>query len=742
MHIHTTYICTASEESRELLLMGLKESTSKVRNNIFLIIGAAGSGKTTVMSVMMGEDPPEIRESTGCATCPVRGMTTTRISKSGRVWKRVSYSQMSKKLATAFKVVAVRRAGSTLCIQIESEDAESLSSGDPSQAQAEQIPVVSEATPTDPLTQEQPAAQPDQPTQIGSDIMEELGSMLEAGVIDKSVELLEIDWVNIIDSGGQPAFHELLPLFMDDPSAALFTFKLSEALSTHYLVTYYKDGKPVGEPYRSSLNNEQILSSCMQSITTQISPGGEEEGESGKEVKGGEEEVGEGEKREGGKKKKRKGTKVAFIGTHRDLEANSEETRAQKEKKLEEMVRPSLRPYILRCGEKMDKFIFGLNAKKPEDVDESTLTQLRVQLVENSPAEWKEIPTSYYAIDVALQLLAEKLGRYVLTIGECKLEAEKLHMDVKSMMAALRYLHGLNILFFYDDKNALPGVVFVNGQVLLDKITELVEKSHQLRETPSSGVATGGEWEKFRNHAIVSRDQLKGFTNHYEEGIFEVDDLIKLFTFKPILAPLDQDRFLIPAILPAEDTKQLIAFIQSKRYLLFSFPHGLPFGVFCALNASVINHAGWSLLEKAGRPVQVSRNCITYTLPGDDPGKISLVDTHSNYIAVVFEIDTDDASLATKTCHKLCPIVRDTVYTNMRKAVAALHYSNNIPKYAFFCPESSSACSTTSHAAIINSDHTGLTCSQERSILRSLTEQQRMWLTGLQAATTLSGSMH
>ena len=133
-HVHTLYIIAASEESKELLLKRLKESTSKVRNNIFVIIGAAGSGKTSVMAVMMGEKPPEIRDSTGCATCPVRGMTTTKISKSGRVWTRVPYSQISRQLATAFKVVAMRRAGSTLYVQIESEDTaspESPSSGGP-----------------------------------------------------------------------------------------------------------------------------------------------------------------------------------------------------------------------------------------------------------------------------------------------------------------------------------------------------------------------------------------------------------------------------------------------------------------------------------------------------------------------------------------------------------------------------------------------------------------------------------
>ena len=739
--MHT--IITTSEESRELLLKGLKESTSKVRQNIFVFIGAAGSGKTSVMAAIMDEEPPETRESTGCATCPVRGMSTTRISKSGLVWRRISYSQLSRQLATTCKVVAVRRAGSNLCIQIEVEDtgsSESLPSGDPSMAQAEQAPMVSEATPTDPSTQKQPAAEPDQSTQIGSDIMEELGSMLEAGQLDGSVELFEVDWVNIIDSGGQPPFHELMPFFIHDPSAALFTFKLSEALSSHYMVTYYKEGEQVGKPYQSSLNNEQILSSCMRCITTHVSPEGKQEEEGEKEGEGGE-WVGGEEKKEGKKKKKVKATKVAFIGTHRDLEADcTEETRDQKEKKLQEMVTPLLRPHVLRCGEKMDKFIFALNAKEPEDIDEDTLAQLRVQLLENSPAEWKDIPTSFYAIDVALQVLAEKLGRYVLTIEECKQEAERLHMDDKFMMVALKYLHGINILFYYDDKNALPGVVFVNGQVLLDKVTELVEKSHQLRENPSSGVAIGGEWEKFRNHAIVTRDLLKGFKKHYQEGIFSVDDLITLFTFKPILAPLGQDRFLIPAILPAEGTNRLIGFIESNHYLLFFFPHGIPFGVFCALNASVINHAGWSLLEESGRPVQVSRNCITYTLPGSDPGKVSLVDTFSNYIAVVYEIDAGDTDLAIKTCQKLCPIVRDIVYANIRKAVAALHYTNTIPKYAFFCPESSTACSTTSHAAIINSDHTGLMCSHKRSIIRPLKEGQKMWLTGLQAASAATAS--
>ena len=728
-----------------MLLKGLKESKCKVRNNTFVLIGAAGSGKTSVMAVMMGEDPPETRSSTGCATCPVRGMTTTRMSKSGRVWERVPYSQLSRQLATAVKVVAVRRAGDMLCIQVEDGDTVSpessssspQSSGHPSQTQEWQIPVASGATPTAPPTHKEPYTLA---SQIPSDIVEELGSMLEGGVIDRSVELLDMDWISILDSGGQPAFHELLPFFVHDPSAALFTFRLSEALSSYYMVTYYKDGKPVGKPYRSSLNNEQILSTCMRTIPSQVSQGGTG-GVEGKESM----EVGKegridavGMKEEKGKvdREMRKTTKYAFIGTHRDEESRcTDETRADKEKKIEAMIPASVRPHVLRCGG-MNEFIFAVNSKEPEKEDKETISQLRSELVDKSPAEWKEIPTSFYAIDLALQTLVLKLGRLVLRIEEVKQEAEKLQMEERSLMAALRYLHQLNILFYYDDEKALPGLVFVNGQVLLDKITELVEKSHQLKENPSSGVVVGGEWEKFHNHAIVTRDQLRSFSKHYQEGLFSVDDLIKLFTFKPILAQTGKD-FFIPAILPAEPTERLVSFIESRAYLLFFFRHGIPFGVFCALNASVMNEAGWSLLEESGRPVQVSRNCITYTLPGEEPGKISLVDTHSNYIAAVVEVEADDKALAVRTCEKLCPVVRDTVYRNIRRAVAALNYTNTIPSYGFLCP--SGSCSTSSHAAIINSDHTAVTCSHKRSVIHPMTECQKMWLSGLTPAKTTAG---
>ena len=143
------------------------------------------------------------------------------------------------------------------------------------------------------------------------------------------------------------------------------------------------------------------------------------------------------------------------------------------------MIPPSLRQHVLRSGN-VNEFIFSLNTLEPDDTDVATIANLRDKLVEMSPAEWKEIPPSWYAFELALQALAERKGGGVLTVEECKGEAQKLFMDEESTIAALKYLHELNLLFYYDDEGALPSVVFVNGQVLLDKITELVKKSHEV----------------------------------------------------------------------------------------------------------------------------------------------------------------------------------------------------------------------------------------------------------------------
>ena len=65
---------------------------------------------------------------------------------------------------------------------------------------------------------------------------------------------------------------------------------------------------------------------------------------------------------------------------------------------------------------------------------------------------------------------------------ECFKEAAAYQFTRESFDAALKYLHDLKLIFYYEE--ILPDVVFIDAQTLLDKITELVEYSLSLPSIP------------------------------------------------------------------------------------------------------------------------------------------------------------------------------------------------------------------------------------------------------------------
>ena len=77
-------------------------------------------------------------------------------------------------------------------------------------------------------------------------------------------------WIHFIDSGGQLQYHDILPLFIQNPGVTVFVLNLSEELSHKPMIEYYgADGKPVAGAYRSSFSHEQILQHCLEAICSQ-----------------------------------------------------------------------------------------------------------------------------------------------------------------------------------------------------------------------------------------------------------------------------------------------------------------------------------------------------------------------------------------------------------------------------------------------------------------------------------------
>ena len=678
------FLCTASEKSQQLLDRAMQDGHVNVRNITVLVNGSAGVGKSHSIAVIMNEPPPEVRRSTPCAEKPIRAISRSRVGVHGNEWRKVDENEFREMIADTAEDCATSVATQHNVMPVTKKFKPAT-------------PSPSVTKPTDADTHAIAPASPQQQTDVHqpgpkSSTKETLTQLMDRSFGRRRV--FEVDWVNLIDSGGQPQFHEVLPMFLRNTSTCMPVLDLSEKLSDYHKVEYYdKDGKPVGEPYTSALTNEETLRRCVRAIHSEAMKG--------------------------------RCPNIAFIGTFHDKEHTCKETRKEKNEKLLSMLSPAAREHVLYYGEGMEEVIFPIDAKHPGKEEQKIAADLRRLIIEKCSIKPEKIPLRWYALEVALQELMKTKGQGVLRKDECFDLSRTFHFSEESFMVALKHLSSLNILLYYD--SVLPSIVFCDSQVLLDKVTELVERSYHLhsyqhKKTQTSTQGMDPKWRRFRDEGIVTLEILRDecMKKHYVPGLFTPTDLIKLFEYLLIVAEVDKDQYLMPSLLPVTDTQPPS---HSVPPLLLYFPDGGPrFGTFCALMAYLLSHAKWKLLMRSGNPVLVTRNSIAFTIPGN-PGRITVHDSLSTYFQ--FSI-TVPAAVSSKRCPIICPQIRETILAGIRVASSKLGYADLDPEFAFFCTEKGTSCPSSPHPATTSADC--MICTENpEEVCSILTEEQQVW---------------
>ena len=376
-------------------------------------------------------------------------------------------------------------------------------------------------------------------------------------------KVVEIKRVQVSDCGGQPQFHEVLPVFLRGTSLYLFVFKLNEELSAYPKVNYFAEGKPICSTYVRSETNEQILEHCLRVVRSQKAKAGS------------------------------KPPRIMIIGTHKDKEHEcTNESRDDKNEKLIQLLLPEFKDEVeFFCLGPKKKLVFPLNAKNPGDDDKKIAGDIRELVSTKCAAETVEIPLQWHGLEVLLEDLATSLKRDVISMEELLAAAQDLHFeDEAALDAALVYLDQLNLVFYYPD--ILPGVVFASAQVLLEKVTELVRAFHEVKYGGSSTnhKRHGKMWQKFCDHALVSADFLAQdeFQPHYIPNMFTHHHLTLLFKKLLIFADFSDREQFVPALLerfPKEELGKHRGSCDSSAAaspLVLTFPkHGRPLlGVF------------------------------------------------------------------------------------------------------------------------------------------------------------------
>ena len=155
----------------------------------------------------------------------------------------------------------------------------------------------------------------------------------------------------------------------------------------------------------------------------------------------------------------------------------------------------------------------------------------------------------------------------------------------------------------------------------------------------------------------------------------------------------------------------------------------VPSLVSTAFLASLITDAKWKLLTENGNPAQLSRNSVRFVVPGNNPGYITITDSFSTFFHVSIEFpDQEEISeaKALEICEEVCPTIRETILTHIRKASHRLNYNNSIPEPAFLCLKHDE--SVPPHPATV-SKHKLLTCTKcPGTVCCHMTEKHALWL--------------
>ena len=100
-----------------------------------------------------------------------------------------------------------------------------------------------------------------------SEVDEEFVSLINTAP-PSSKPILRLIQTFVLDSGGQPQFHELMPIFLNGASEFIYVFKAHESLGTRSMIRYFdKEGTLVLE-FPASQNNEETLRQCTCSMSS------------------------------------------------------------------------------------------------------------------------------------------------------------------------------------------------------------------------------------------------------------------------------------------------------------------------------------------------------------------------------------------------------------------------------------------------------------------------------------------
>ena len=251
-------------------------------------------------------------------------------------------------------------------------------------------------------------------------------------------------WILISDSGGQPNYLDVFPLFVRNKCLALFTLKLSERLDYIPKFSYCVNGKEMTDMAKLQCSHEQLLESFVKSMSSFHPSLGQSSNA-------------------------RRRACYAVIGTFDD-ERGGCEKETLKDKNIN--LTDSLKAYKdLQIREN----IIPINAIAIDEQRKKHMTELR-ELIKESPSIEIDIKVIWFGFYLCLEAESKAEERPILSLQECLDIGNLLNMDEQDTRKAIQFFHNLNLLLHYPT-DALDDFVIIKLKPIFDLVSKLINAS-------------------------------------------------------------------------------------------------------------------------------------------------------------------------------------------------------------------------------------------------------------------------
>ena len=513
--------------------------------------------------------------------------------------------------------------------------------------------------------------------------------------IDESSHAL----LHIIDTGGQPEFHEILPALITGPAINLLTFKLTDDIKSCFKITYRSSNGDL-EPYESSLTLEEAIFRSLASIAClrENTIGWTFDELPVKDIS----------------------EPAAFlIATHRDCvdESKVAEVNEQLKVKIQNSVELFHENLVLFSSK--EQVIFALDTIR----DQENIEHLRTALHNVMLTNFNElhIPVSWCSFNVLLR----KSEKSIFKLDACYKLAQKCGIsDRDEFMSALWFLHHrVGSIMYYPEVMELKDIVIIDLQLVFDHITQLITSSFTFR-----GIQRPGSEERFRTLGQFSESTLKRLFLRNDDPLTPLK-LVSLLKHLHIIAgPMkgfkNENYYFLPCALKPATLEQDVGDLSMfPAPLLIYFECGYcPVGMFCSLVVHLISTTQQSGLKWTLDKPPHYRNKITF-LVGKCYDKITLI-SRATYLEI--SINRIPEISEALPLSELCLAVYKTLNTSIQIVTESLHYTNKT--HHFFGFPCTVCQSSPPHPAICeHPDPVAARCVHGKGFV-PLLEQHTIWI--------------